>query len=330
MAAICILDDVGILTSWNEGASPLLGAAAEVPEAALEKAAHAGICETEWSGVRGLIQPLHGRRGELMGYSVELWDMTGKRARESRSRELVSMVSHELRTPLTAIRGALGLMAAGVLGVLPEKAQTAAVIAERNSERLVRIVNDILDLEKFEAGKLTVECAPVDLDELLRAAAEANQPYGDKFGVRYALEGSTGGVRACGDSGRLMQVLGNLMSNAAKFSPAGSVVALRMERLPEGRVRMEVEDRGAGIPEEFREQVFQRFAQAGGERASAGAGLGLSISRALVEAMGGQIGFETMPGRGTTFYVELNEAGGDEKSLRSSSEIPQAPGVIAR
>jgi signal transduction histidine kinase len=329
MAAICILDDVGLLTSWNEAATPMLGAAAEVPEAVLEKAARMGICETEWSGVRGLVQPLRGRGGELMGYSVELWDMSGKRARESRSRELVSMVSHELRTPLTAIRGALGLMTAGMLGALPEKAQSAAVIAERNSERLVRIVNDILDLEKFEAGKLTVECAPVEIGELLRGAAEANQPYGDKFGVRFAVECSGGRLFAMADAGRLMQVLGNLLSNAAKFSPAGSEAVLRAKARGD-KVRIEVEDHGAGIPEAFREQVFLRFAQVASERASVGTGLGLSITRALVEAMGGQIGFETEPGRGTTFYFDLEKAAGGGKNLRIPSEIPQTLGEVAR
>ena len=308
MSAICILDDVGMLTSWNEAAAPMLGAAAEVPERALEKAAREGMCETEWGGVRGLVQPLRGRGGELMGFSVELWDMSRKRARESRSRELVSMVSHELRTPLTAIRGALGLMTAGVLGVLPDRAQSAAVIAERNCDRLVRIVNDILDLEKLEAGKLTVDCGPVELDELLRAAVEANQPYGDKFGVCYRVESEACGVTVCGDAGRIMQVLANLMSNAAKFSPAGSEVALRARTRKDGKVRVEIEDHGAGIPGEFRDQVFKRFAQAGDLGSSTGTGLGLSIARALVEAMGGQIGFDSEPGRGTTFYIDLNEA----------------------
>jgi signal transduction histidine kinase len=323
MAAICILDDVGMLTGWNEASAAMLGAAAEVPEAVLAKAARLGICETEWSGVRGLVQPLRGRGGELMGYSVELWDMSAKRARESRSRELVSMVSHELRTPLTAIRGALGLMTAGVLGALPEKAQSAAVIAERNSERLVRIVNDILDLEKFEAGKLTVECSPVDIGELLHAAAEANQPYGDKFGVHFAVDCPEGTPDAMADAGRLMQVLGNLLSNAAKFSPAGSEAVLRAT-VNDGKVRIEVEDHGAGIPEAFREQVFLRFAQVASERASVGTGLGLSITRALVEAMGGQIGFETEPGRGTTFYFDLDEVADGGKNPRACSEIPQA------
>lgn len=320
MAAICILDDVGMLTSWNEAAASMLGAAAEVPEPALEKAASEGICETEWGGVRGLVQPLRGRGGELMGYSVELWDMSRKRARDSRSRELVSMVSHELRTPLTAIRGALGLMTAGVLGVLPERAQSAAVIAERNSDRLVRIVNDILDLEKLEAGKLTVDCGTVAVNELLPAAVEANQPYGDKFGVRFVVEAGSPETPVCGDAGRIIQVLGNLMSNAAKFSPAGSEVAVRARAREAGRVRIEVEDHGAGIPGEFRDQVFKRFAQAGGQRAGVGTGLGLSIARALVEAMGGQIGFDSEPGRGTTFYFDLNEA---------PSEVEAQAGIVA-
>jgi len=315
MAAICVLDDVGMLTSWCKAAEPMLAAAAEAPEAVLEEAARQGISEGEWAGVHGLVRALRGRNGELHGYSVELWDVGSRRSHENRSRELVSLVSHELRTPLTAIRGALGLIAAGSLGTLPAKAHGAAVIAERNCERLIRIVNDILDLEKLESGKLRVECGPVEVDELVRTAVESTQPYGDKFGVRYRVAELTGGARSRGDSGRLLQVMGNLLSNAAKFSPAGQEVEVRARAADGGVVRIEVADHGSGIPEEFRGRMFARYAQASGERSCVGTGLGLSISKTLVEAMGGRIGYESREGAGTTFYVELREE-------MSSSQIP--------
>jgi CheY-like chemotaxis protein len=218
-------------------------------------------------------------------------------------------VSHELRTPLTSIRGALGLIDAGALGDLPEKAQGMVKIAHQNSERLVRIINDILDVEKIEAGKLEVQLESVPLTAFLAQAAAVNQPYGAKHDVRFFIEAPLADACVLADPHRLMQVMANLLSNAAKFSPPGAEVCIRAVEHDE-RVRIEVQDHGTGIPEAFRVRVFERFAQADSStsRNFAGTGLGLNITREIIKAMNGTIGFETVSGEGTTFHFELPRA----------------------
>jgi PAS domain S-box-containing protein len=236
--------------------------------------------------------------------------------------EFVSTVSHELRTPLTSIRGSLGLLAGGVAGPLPEAAADMVAIAHRNTERLLRLVGDILDLEKMESGTLDFHLEPQELAPLVRQSAEAHQGYAEEHGVRVEVEALAPGARAVVDAGRLLQVLANLLSNALKFSPRGGVVTLRLERAGE-RLRLSVRDRGPGVPEAFRARLFQRFAQADASdtRRRGGTGLGLSIARALVERMGGQLGFSTEEGVGTTFWLELPEA----PEARSPSPGKEAP-----
>jgi CheY-like chemotaxis protein len=194
--------------------------------------------------------------------------------------------------------------------VLPEKAEMMVKIAHQNSERLVRIINDILDIEKIESGKLELQMSSVPIASFLQHALEVNQGYGQKYHVRFVLEGVPE-VQVRADADRLMQVLANLLSNAAKFSPADAVVRVRA-RLNGARVRIEVEDHGTGIPEAFRSRIFEKFAQADSSSARKfdGTGLGLSITRQLVEAMGGTIGFATVTGQGTTFHFELLQIAG--------------------
>jgi signal transduction histidine kinase len=223
--------------------------------------------------------------------------------------EFISMVSHELRTPLTSIRGALGLINGGALGQLPEKAKAMVQIAHQNSERLVRIINDILDMEKINSGGLEMRLEPVAVTEFLTQALAVNQVYGVKYQVRFVLESAPTKAKISADPDRLMQVMANLLSNAAKFSAPGSVVRVRASER-DMLIRIEVEDYGTGIPEEFRARVFEKFAQAdsSASRRFEGTGLGLSITRRLLEAMDGVIGFTTITGEGTTFYFELPRA----------------------
>jgi len=236
----------------------------------------------------------------------QIENITHRREMDRLKREFISTVSHELRTPLTSIRGSLGLVDAGVLGTLPEKARAMVKIAHQNCERLVRIINDILDVEKIESGKLALQIGALPIAPLLREALEFNAPYGEKYQVRFILESAPESAQVRADPDRLMQVLANLLSNAAKFSSPGSTVRVRAHQ-SNGRVRVEVQDSGTGIPEEFRGRVFEKFAQADSSTARRfdGTGLGLSITRRLLEAMGGTIDFTTETGHGTTFYFDL-------------------------
>jgi signal transduction histidine kinase len=222
--------------------------------------------------------------------------------------EFVSTVSHELRTPLTSIRGSLGLLEGGILGELPPQAQDMVRIARTNTERLIRLINDILDLEKMESGKLDFQLEPLELGTLLAQAVEAHQGYAKECDARVELALEAPGARALVDGDRFLQVLANLLSNALKFSPRGERVTLRLERVG-ARLRVSVEDHGPGIPESFRARIFEKFAQADGSdsRRKGGTGLGLSITRALVTQLGGTLDFVSREGVGTTFRVELPE-----------------------
>lgn len=232
-------------------------------------------------------------------------DISERKAGDRLKNEFVAMVSHELRTPLTSIRGSLGLIAGGVAGELPAQARAMIDIAHKNSERLVRLINDILDIEKIESGKLSFSRQPLELGSLMAQTIEANGAFGAQLGVEFRLAAEPG-LRIFADPDRMVQVFTNLLSNAAKFSPAGEQVQVRALRRG-AQVRVEVSDRGPGVPEGFRTQIFQRFAQADSSstRAKGGTGLGLSIVRAIVERHGGTVGFESPPGQGATFFVEL-------------------------
>ncbi|MGO1075489.1 response regulator [Inquilinus sp. CA228] len=240
-----------------------------------------------------------------------LRDMTERHRLDQLKNEFVSTVSHELRTPLTSIRGSLGLIVAGAAGGLPDKAKSLLEIAHKNSERLVGLVNDILDIEKIESGRMEFRHDRLEAGVLVEQAVEANQAYAAQHEVEYRITTRPDlPLPVQGDADRLIQVLTNLLSNAAKFSPAGSTIEVAVELLAGlgGRqARIGVRDRGAGIPEEFRSRIFQRFAQADASdvRRKGGTGLGLSIAKAIVERHGGRIGFEPAEGGGTRFWFTL-------------------------
>jgi len=222
--------------------------------------------------------------------------------------EFLSIVSHELRTPITSIHGSLNLAVEGLFGELPGEARHFLEIAYQNSQRVVRLLDELLDVERIERLEFGRDTQPIELAPLLESAVEANQAYAERFDARIALAGEAPSVKVLGDPDRLLQVLANLLCNAARFSPRDGTVVLRAEQQP-GLVRVSVSDRGPGISEEFRPRVFERFAQGdpppSGHRE--GSGLGLSICKAIVERLGGRIGFETEVGRGTTFHFELPE-----------------------
>jgi DNA-binding response OmpR family regulator/anti-sigma regulatory factor (Ser/Thr protein kinase) len=202
-------------------------------------------------------------------------------------------------------------------------------IAHTNSERLVRLINDILDMEKIESGNMVFEMSPTPFIPLVKQAIGANQGFADQYGVRITLKEAADGLLNI-DSDRMLQVLTNLLSNAAKFAPRGSEVEVAVVRR-DRRLRLTVADHGPGISEEFKGRIFQKFAQADSSstRQKGGTGLGLSISKAIVQQFGGDLGFDTVVGQGTTFHFELPEIhlyNPDTTGLESST--PGKPRIL--
>jgi DNA-binding response OmpR family regulator/nitrogen-specific signal transduction histidine kinase len=252
------------------------------------------------------LNPIETDEGTLVLSAIV--DITERKKIDQMKNEFISTVSHELRTPLTSIIGSLGLIRAGAAGEFSEAAGSMIEIAYKNSDRLVRLINDILDVEKIESGKLVFRFEPLDVDEIIAEAVDANTGFAKQHQVNFVVERRLGGVRISGDKDRLMQVLTNLLSNAVKFSPPGGEVVIRLASNT-SRVRVEVRDRGPGIPDDFRGEIFGKFAQADSSdtRRTGGTGLGLSIAKAIVERLDGTIGFDTQVGKGTTFFFELPE-----------------------
>jgi len=252
-------------------------------------------------------------------------DITERKRLDRMKSEFISTVSHELRTPLTSIRGALSLVLSKAAKELSGKPLRMLEVAERNSERLTLLINDILDLEKIESGRMEFEFGEVNLVSVARQAVLDNEGYAQKHHVRLALGYMPEQAIIYGDDNRLLQVFANLISNAVKYSPENGIVEISV--LPRGHsFRVEVRDHGSGIPEAFRNQIFQRFAQADSSntREKGGTGLGLSITKAIVERHEGQIDFESEPGKGTAFYFDLQaskKTGSEGKAVTSGIHV---------
>ncbi|WP_129648623.1 GAF domain-containing sensor histidine kinase [Peristeroidobacter agariperforans] len=236
----------------------------------------------------------------------QIQDITERKNIERGKAEFLTMVSHELRTPVTALRGALGILAAGAAGDLPPKAQALTALADRNADRLHRLVNDILDVEKIESGAFGYRRTDIDLNQLVTQAAVELRPYADQYHVKIDVRSDLPRAFLHADADRLMQVLANLISNAVKHSPSGGTIDVHVTRTDQS-IRVNVTDRGDGIPEEFRRDIFEKFAQANwtATNRKGGSGLGLNISRAIIQHHGGVLAFETEVGVGSTFYFEL-------------------------
>lgn len=235
---------------------------------------------------------------------VNILDVTDRHVMEKLRREFVSTVSHELRTPLTSIRGSLTLLCAGALGPLSEPISKVVKIAERNSIRLINLINDLLDIEKLEAGKMDMVFGKVELLSVLERAMESVHAFADQHGVKVELEAQPLEVYA--DADRLVQVLVNLLSNACKYSPAGGSVKLSVQD-SDNYALISVCDQGRGIPEEAKNQLFERFQQVENEDATkkGGTGLGLAICKAIIEQHNGTIGVDSTLGKGSTFWFKL-------------------------
>jgi PAS domain S-box-containing protein len=333
--AIITINESGSIESWSKGAERLFGYQAEevlrrnvkmlMPEP--HSSAHDGYLrrymetgERRIIGTRREVEALHkdGRRvpvdlgiSEMRIGSRRLFigvvrDISERLEVERLKSGFVSTVSHELRTPLTSISGSLGLIAGGVAGELPAKAARLIDIAKLNSERLVRLINDILDLEKAESGRLEFHLEQQRLKPILQQAIESNRAYAHSYGATIELEPGSEDASVLVDRDRLIQVLTNLVSNAAKFSPRGGVVRVGA-RLEAEAVRIVVADEGPGVKPEFHARIFQKFAQADSSdsKTKGGTGLGLSIAKTMVERLGGSIGFDREARKGAAFHITL-------------------------
>jgi signal transduction histidine kinase len=250
--------------------------------------------------------------------NIEYWHALAVRTELVRAKEaaeeaslakgqFIANVSHELRTPLTAIVGALSLVESSASENVPPQTMKLVEMAYQNGKHLTTLINDILDFEKLNAGGMTFNCRPIALMPSIRNALELNHYYAERNRVAFVLENTLPEeTRVIADGQRLLQVMANLLSNAAKHSPAGENVYISLQKI-QGSLRVAVRDRGPGIPEAFRVHIFEKFAQADSSSTNkdSGTGLGLAISKAIIEGMGGTIGFESVAGQGATFYFDL-------------------------
>ena len=330
-----VLNPSGSIESLNPAAASMFGVA---PEALLrrdigvlfEVAPDRGQIETFLRRLKansktryGQIQEFVGRRSDGSTFPLEvsigpveladetlflavLRDVSERHEIEQMKDEFVATVSHELRTPLTSIAGSLGLINGGAAGEVSPKVGRLIEIAHSNAARLVRLINDILDIEKIEAGRMKFDIRPVALGPLLDAAAHQVAGFAGEYGVTVEVEPVAPGSGVLADEDRLMQVVTNLLSNAIKFSPRGDTVTVHVTPL-DRRYRISVIDRGDGIPAAFRDRIFGKFAQADASdsRQKGGTGLGLSIVREIAVRMGGAVSFDSAEGRGSAFHVDL-------------------------
>lgn len=257
--------------------------------------------------VRGMrISDTNGR--PLLWILIE--DVSERRKVDRMKSEFISTVSHELRTPLTSIAGSLGLIVGGSLGQLPDQVNRMVTIAYRNSQQLILLVDDLLDMEKLVSGKMRMQLAPTQVLPVIKEAIDRLNTYAVEREVCVRLDNTPTAPTARVDASRLNQAFANLLSNAIKFSPDKGEVIVRFEEVDQ-YLRVSVADRGPGVPESFRPRIFQKFAQADSSatRQKGGTGLGLAITREIMSQMGGSAGFESVVGQGATFWLDLPLSG---------------------
>ncbi len=264
---------------------------------------------------------------------AQIQDITGRKELDHVKSEFISVVSHELRTPLTSIRGSLGLISGALSKDLPPQIVQLINIAYKNSERLILLINDILDMDKIAAGQMRFDMKAESLALLMRQAVDANRAYAQEFDVDIFLEKIPPELTISVDTSRFIQVLSNLLSNAAKFSHSHTAIRVTTA-VHNGKVRISVKDNGPGIPDEFRTRIFGKFLQADSSvrREKGGTGLGLHITREIVVHMGGQIGFDSTAGKGATFWIEfpVSSVGFIPPAISMSNLIVRDPDMIGR
>jgi PAS domain S-box-containing protein len=334
------------ITSWNKGAKLLYGYTADevigrgidviVPAGRMQELREltdnvfaGGVVEqhetaylTKTGAPRDVLvtlSPVLDGDATIAGVSAIMHDISERKRLERLQDAFVSTVSHELRTPLTSISASLALLAAEKIGKTTVRTRNFINIASRNAERLNRLVNDILDVEKIQSGRMEFDLVVVAIEPVLRNAIDAIRPLANARGITVVEDCADPSLEVTADTDRLSQAITNILSNAIKFSPLGDEITVRLEDMG-GGLRIAVIDRGPGIPEEFRDRVFERFAQADSSstRFNPGTGLGLNISREIIERLGGRISFESVVGKGTTFYIDLPKAG---PAMREPAEL---------
>jgi len=248
-------------------------------------------------------------RGRAVGVVVAFTDISERNALDRMKDEFISTVSHELRTPLTSLRAALGLVSGGALNARPEKMRQMMEIALGNTDRLVRLVNDILDLERIGSGKAELHFAQTSVDDLFKRATSKHQTTAQRSNIRFNMESNN--VVVWADPDRILQAIDNLISNAIKFSPQASTIPSEIRLIAHyvtpDEALIEVEDHGRGIPADKLQQIFDRFKQvdASDSRAMGGTGLGLAICRSIIQQHGGHIWATSTLGEGSTFHFTL-------------------------
>ncbi|MFC6639646.1 PhnD/SsuA/transferrin family substrate-binding protein [Sulfitobacter sp. JBTF-M27] len=258
-------------------------------------------------------------------------DVSERKIIERAKNEFIATVSHELRTPLTSIKGALGLAMSGAVGEMPEKMGGVVDMAATSCDRLVVLINDILDLEKIESGKMDFQMQLFDIDQLVTDALQSNAFYAEKFNVSIDRlpQPEDESYMTYGDPARLTQVMDNLISNAAKFSKTGTKIEVGLSRKAD-RLRITIRDFGDGIPEKAQPTIFEKFTQADSSdtRSKGGTGLGLSIVKLIVEHHQGRVSFVSKEGVGTEFFVDLPMVDGEKvipiPRIAEESDLPVA------
>ncbi len=251
--------------------------------------------------------PLIDAAGEVIGIASLARDVTERIKLDRIKNEFVSTVSHELRTPLTSLRGSLGLVLGGVVGELPDKVRDLLQIANNNAERLQRLINDILDIQRIESGQIEYHFETLSITQLVKQSIEENAGFALQGNIDIKLVASGDDMNVCADRDRLRQVMDNLLSNAIKFSHANSEVNVSLDRRGD-HARVAIRDHGVGVPDEFRPRLFKQFTQcdASASRDFAGTGLGLSIAKGIIEQHQGKIAYEKPDGQGSCFYFDLS------------------------
>jgi PAS domain S-box-containing protein len=266
------------------------------------------------------INAIKDNRGRTMNYVGVASDISELKASQQMKEEFITVISHELRTPLTSVLVSLGMLMESMREQLPEQVQRLVAMAHSNSRRLVRLISDILDIEKIEAGKMTFQFEPLELTTLVNRVVEDSKLMAQQAQITISCQILTEDTWVNGDADRLMQVVTNLLSNAIKFSDPGDTVEVVISE--HGSMwRIEVRDHGPGIPEELKHQIFKKFVQAGQPNSGwkVGTGLGLSITRLIIREHGGHIDFQSIPGVETTFSIDLPAAQKDPADLEPAA-----------